>query len=74
MVGPMANGRNEFYRWLGRKFAAAGVLVCALFAFLFGLFVHAWSAGTIVEYLTMAFFLLLAVVLVCFGGWLWNKA
>jgi hypothetical protein len=74
MAGTMTNGRNEFYRWLRRKFAAASVLVCAVFAFLFGLFINAWSAGTVFEYLMMAGFFLLAMILLGFAGWLWNRA
>jgi hypothetical protein len=69
----MTDGRNEFYRWLGRKFVAAGVFICAIFAFLFGLSINAWSAGTFFDYLTMAGFFLLALILLGFGGWLWNR-
>jgi hypothetical protein len=69
----MMDGRNEFYRWLGRKVVAAVVLVCAIFALLFGLFVNAWSAGTVSEYLTMAASFLLALILLGFGARLWNR-
>ena len=30
----MTDGPDEFYRWLGRKIAAAVVLVCAIFAYM----------------------------------------
>jgi succinate dehydrogenase hydrophobic anchor subunit len=74
VAGAMTDGRNEFYRWLGRKIMAAVVLVCAIFALLFGLFINAWSAGTVFEYLMMAASFLLALTLLGFGGRLWNRA
>ena len=70
----MTDARHAFYRWLGRKFAAAGVLACAIVAFLFAGFIHAWSAGTAVEYVMIAACYLLAILLLGCGAWLWNRA